>query len=49
MANEYKKTMNLPKTAFPMRAGLAKSEPVRLKGWQDNHVYEQLDEEKRGA
>ncbi|MFR2030805.1 MAG: hypothetical protein ACLS3M_04965 [Collinsella sp.] len=26
MANEYKQTMNLPKTGFPMRAGLSKSE-----------------------
>lgn len=48
VANEYKKTMNLPKTAFPMRAGLAKSEPVRLKGWQDNHVYEQLMKKNEG-
>ena len=40
MANEYKQTMNLPETAFPMRAGLAKSEPERLKKWQDNKLYE---------
>ena len=32
--------MNLPKTGFPMRAGLSKSEPKRLKDWQDNKVYE---------
>ena len=31
MASDYKKTMNLPQTDFPMRAGLAKSEPERLK------------------
>ena len=42
VANEYKQTMNLPKTGFPMRAGLSKSEPKRLKDWQDNKVYEQV-------
>ena len=40
MSSDYKSTMNLPKTDFPMRAGLAKSEPPRLKAWQDAHVYE---------
>jgi isoleucyl-tRNA synthetase len=30
VANEYKKTMNLPKTGFPMRASLAQNEPKRL-------------------
>ncbi|MCH3943944.1 MAG: isoleucine--tRNA ligase [Atopobiaceae bacterium] len=39
MANEYKKTMNLPKTAFPMRASLSQREPERLKAWEDADVY----------
>lgn len=39
MANEYKQTMNLPKTDFPMRAGLSKSEPLRIKKWQDADLY----------
>ena len=39
---DYNATVNLPKTAFPMRAGLSKSEPKRLKDWQDNKVYEQV-------
>ena len=47
MANEYKQTMNLPKTGFPMRAGLSKSEPKRLKDWQDNKVYERTDKEEK--
>ena len=34
MANDYKGTMNLPQTGFPMRAGLAKSEPERLARWE---------------
>ena len=48
MANEYKQTMNLPKTGFPMRAGLSKSEPKRLKDWQDNKVYEQVLKKNKG-
>lgn len=40
--------MNLPKTGFPMRAGLSKSEPKRLKDWQDNKVYEQVLKKNEG-
>ncbi|MDJ1121361.1 isoleucine--tRNA ligase [Olsenella sp. YH-ols2217] len=40
MANEYKKTMNLPKTKFPMRAGLPQAEPKRLAAWEASDVYE---------
>ena len=40
VANEYRKTMNLPKTAFPMRANLAQREPERLKAWDEAGVYE---------
>ncbi len=39
MANEYRSTMNLPRTSFAMRAGLAKSEPARLERWDDAGVY----------
>lgn len=42
MAQDYNNTLNLPKTDFPMRAGLPKSEPETLKRWQDNNVYENL-------
>ena len=33
MPQDYNQTMNLPKTEFPMRAGLPQSEPERLKKW----------------
>lgn len=36
---EYGKTLNLPETDFPMRAGLPKTEPKLLKFWQDNDIY----------
>jgi len=41
MANnsEYKDTLNLPKTDFPMKADLPKREPVMLEGWYKNDLY----------
>lgn len=51
MANEYRETMNLPKTSFPMRASLATREPERLAAWEKAGVYEQAREraKARGA
>ena len=40
--NKYQDSMHLPKTGFPMRAGLAKAEPKRLADWNENHLYEQV-------
>ena len=48
MANEYKKTMNLPDTKFPMRASLAQREPERLKVWRENNVYEMARKKNAG-
>ena len=48
MASDYKKTMNLPQTDFPMRAGLAKSEPERLKRWEEADVYELVLKKNEG-
>lgn len=39
---DYKKTLNLPKTAFPMKANLAQREPERLKHWQEIDLYQQI-------
>ncbi|MCF2869743.1 isoleucine--tRNA ligase [Octadecabacter sp. G9-8] len=39
---DYKHTLNLPKTEFPMRAGLPKREPEWLARWADMDVYGQL-------
>ncbi|MEP1522018.1 isoleucine--tRNA ligase [Ascidiaceihabitans sp.] len=41
---EYKQTLNLPKTDFPMRAGLPKREPEWLARWADIGVYDRLRE-----
>ncbi len=39
---DYRKTLNLPKTGFSMRAGLAQKEPVFLKKWEEGKLYQKL-------
>ena len=39
---DYKKTLNLPKTEFPMKARLANREPEQLKTWEENRLYEKI-------
>ena len=39
---DYNKTINLPKTEFPMRAGLPKREPDMLKRWKEQNLYTEL-------
>src|SRR3954470_8850110 len=39
---DYKKTLNLPDTPFPMRGDLAKREPLMLKAWQERKLYERI-------
>ncbi|HSW13797.1 MAG TPA: isoleucine--tRNA ligase [Solimonas sp.] len=41
---DYKPTINLPDTPFPMQANLAKREPDWLKGWQDQDLYKQVQQ-----
>ena len=48
MSQDYNSTLNLPKTDFPMRAGLPKSEPVTLKNWEEEKIYENLMEINEG-
>ena len=48
MSQDYNATLNLPKTDFPMRAGLPKSEPVMLKNWEEEKIYEKLMELNEG-
>jgi len=47
-AKDYSRTLFLPQTNFPMRAGLPQREPELLKRWNDIHLYEKLREEARG-
>ena len=39
---DYKATLNLPDTAFPMRGNLAQREPELLKRWQQMDLYHQV-------
>ena len=41
---DYSKTLNLPETEFPMRAGLPEREPEFLKYWEENKNYEKKQE-----
>jgi isoleucyl-tRNA synthetase len=45
---DYKKTLNLPKTAFPMKASLSQREPEVLKNWEAMGLYEQIRESSLG-
>ena len=47
--SQYDSTLNLPKTLFEMRAGLPKKEPVMLKDWDDNDLYNQLTRASRSS
>ncbi len=38
----YKKTLNLPSTKFPMKANLSQREPEQLKAWESTHLYETI-------
>ncbi|MCI8678520.1 MAG: class I tRNA ligase family protein, partial [Lawsonibacter sp.] len=45
---DYNKTINLPKTDFPMRAGLPAREPDMLKRWEDMDLYHELLKKNEG-
>ena len=45
----YKDTLNLPKTAFPMKADLVKREPDRLAKWEAGGLYERILEARKDA
>ncbi len=47
-ARDYSATLNLPKTDFPMRAGLPKREPMLLERWEGLGLYERLRETAKG-
>jgi isoleucyl-tRNA synthetase len=49
MSQNYKDTLNLPKTDFPMKANLATREPEMLKKWDEAGLYEQIQTARAGA
>ncbi len=48
MSQNYKDTLNLPRTEFPMKANLATREPEMLKAWQESRLYEQIQKAREG-
>jgi isoleucyl-tRNA synthetase len=45
---DYKQTLNLPDTPFPMRGNLASREPVMLKAWQEKNLYQKIRTASKG-
>jgi isoleucyl-tRNA synthetase len=45
---DYKHTVNLPETAFPMKADLARREPEMLAWWEEHDTYRKLREVAKG-
>ncbi|ASG02914.1 isoleucine--tRNA ligase [Vibrio anguillarum] len=46
--SDYKDTLNLPETGFPMRGDLAKREPEMLKRWYQEDLYGEIRKAKKG-
>ena len=42
--SDYKNTLNLPETGFPMKANLTQREPQRLKQWEEMGLYDKVYE-----
>ena len=48
MSQNYKDTLNLPRTDFPMKANLSTREPETLKKWQETGLYERIQQARAG-
>lgn len=46
--SDYKSTLNLPKTDFPMKANLSQREPQMIAKWQEMKIYERMREQGKG-
>ena len=46
---DYRSTVFLPKTDFPMKAGLPQKEPGILARWQDENLYRAVRDRARGG
>src|SRR6058998_4235770 len=49
MSQNYKDTLNLPRTDFPMKANLAQREPQLLRKWQETDLYHAIQKARAGA
>src|SRR5438045_5932804 len=48
MSQNYKNTLNLPRTEFPMKANLAAREPEMLREWEETRLYQQIQKSREG-
>ena len=48
MSQNYKNTLNLPRTELPMKANLAAREPEMLREWEETRLYQQIQKSKEG-
>ncbi len=46
---DYKDTLLLPKTTFPMRGNLPQNEPKKYKEWFDNNIYEKMKQNRQNC
>ena len=46
---DYKNTLNLPRTDFPMKADLVAREPQRLEKWEKENLYGKIQDARKGA
>ncbi len=46
---DYKNTLNLPKTSFPMKGNLPQTEPVMLAKWESEGLYQKIQTLRQGA
>ncbi len=46
---DYKSTLNLPATDFPMKANLANKEPLRQNKWRETRLYEEIREQRKDS
>lgn len=46
---DYSSTLNLPRTDFPMRAGLPQKEPMILESWENLNIYQKFREKRKGS
>ncbi|HLJ75249.1 MAG TPA: class I tRNA ligase family protein, partial [Thermoanaerobaculia bacterium] len=47
-SSDYKKTLNLPQTTFPMKGNLPQNEPKRLERWNGMKLYQRIREKSAG-
>src|ERR1700748_2311237 len=48
MSQNYKDTLNLPRTEFPMKANLPQREADLLKVWEETRLYDQIQKAREG-